>query len=96
MTLKKSRKNDKTKYFRICVEVECEQCKEKFVVPLDKFLEGKDFCSLHCNTAYQEDRKKIFFDLVEKTFHWRTHRKEDMLPQKPRERKEGTDERHTN
>ena len=95
MTLKKSRKNDTTKYFRICVEVECEQCRKRFVVPLDRFLEGKDFCSLHCNTAYQADRKKIFFDLVEKTFHWRTHRKEDMLPETKPERKESKENGRT-
>jgi hypothetical protein len=57
-------------------------------VPLDKFLEGKDFCSLHCNTKYQEGKERLFFDLVEKTFHWRTHHKKDMLPEDKGERKE--------
>lgn len=87
MTLEK-KENDSTKYYQICIEIECEQCQKRFVVPLDRFIQGKDFCSLHCNTEYQEDRKKIFFDLVEKTFHWRTHQKKDMLPQNEHERKE--------
>jgi hypothetical protein len=80
MTLKK--KNDKDKYFKICVEIQCEHCKKKFVVPLDRFMEGKDFCSLHCNTQYQENKKQLFFDHVEKVFQWRTHQEKDMLQEK--------------
>ena len=94
--MKSKKNNDTHKYFKICVELECEQCKKRFVVSLDKFMEGKDFCSLHCNVQYQEGRERLFFDLVEKNLQWRTHQKEDMLPQKPKERKESTDERHTN
>jgi len=80
MTTKK--KNDTDKYFKICVEIQCEHCKKKFVVPLDTFITGKDFCSLHCNTQYQENKKKLFFDHVEKVFQWRTHHEKDMLHKK--------------
>ena len=80
--MKSEKKNDTDKYFKICVELECEQCKKRFVVPLDRFIEGKDFCSLHCNIKYQEGKDRLFFDKVEKTLKWRTHQKKDMLQEK--------------
>lgn len=79
--MKLEKKNDTGKYFKICVELECEQCKKRFVVPVKTFFEGKDFCSLHCNIKYQEGKDRLFFDKVEKTLKWRTHQKKDMLPQ---------------
>jgi hypothetical protein len=78
----KAENDNKPKYFRIYVEVECEQCRKRFVVPLDRFIEGRDFCSLHCSSMYSEDRKRLFFDCVEKTFQWRTHHEKDMLLKK--------------
>ena len=94
--MKSKKNNDTNKYFKICVELECEQCKKRFVVPVDRFFEGKDFCSLHCNTQYQDGKERLFFDKVEKTYHWRTHRKEDMLPETKSERKESKENGLTN
>ncbi len=78
----------KAKYFKICVEVECEHCRKRFVVQLDKFLEGRDFCSLQCSHQFSQDRRKLFFETLDKSIPYRTHQANEIIP-KIEERRKG-------
>lgn len=81
MLLSEMKNHAKVKYFRICVEVECEECRKRFVVQLDKFLDGRDFCSLHCSTQFSSNRKKLFFETLDKSIPYRTHQTNEIIPE---------------
>ena len=78
----------KVKYFKIGVEVECEEFHKRFIVQLDKFLEVRDFGSLHCSTQFSESRKKLFFETLDRTIPYRIHQKKEIIQESDSQCKE--------